>query len=556
MEINCLKTVFFLFTLGIDILKVPIELKIDGRALAWDQTPVYLGVTLDRKLSMFDHVRAVREKASSKLNIVKRLASTTWGAKADVLRVLYLGTVRAQIDYSLPVQIYASATALKTLDSVQNSALRLICGTFRTAPIAALEIMANVPPLATRRDRAVITAFERYKRLEESSPLRVMVDSWQARRRISMQSFMHRAMRIGHEVGLSGDRLPLRTGVEPSPHLTFNLPEVRTKLIDPTVGKKSGPAERLTASLLTVQTYSGSTKAYTDGSVSTGAEVRAGYGALVLYPGLANEGDLPRSGRVDPRHALVEELSGPCGNVCIFDAEMEAIRIAVEAIGTRFGSQSVQVTDVVILTDALSVLQAIDGLGTWPARMVSLLLVISDLILRYGVKVVLQWIPSHAGVTGNEIADSLAKKGSLVPTSNGAASFESARRTIREWEARQWFKSWDENLTGRGVWVSLKRPDRSDPWWRLRRREQAAVAQFRTGHCPIGAYFGRFRPNYDTRCRHCREDDETVEHVLTGCRALQEDRVDVNGRPFAPGLYGSLATLSSTGGFILRALRE
>ena len=72
----------------------------------------------------------------------------------------------------------------------------------------------------------------------------------------------------------------------------------------------------------------------------------------------------------------------------------------------------------------------------------------------------------------------------------------------------------------------------------------------------MGAYFGRFRPNYDTRCRHCREDDETVEHVLTGCRVLQEDRVDMNGRPFVPSLYGSAATLSSTGGFILRALIE
>ena len=50
--------------------------------------------------------------------------------------------------------------------------------------------------------------------------------------------------------------------------------------------------------------------------------------------------------------------------------------------------------------------------------MVRLLLVISDLILRYKVKVVLQWIPSHAGVIGNEIAEALAKKGSLVPTLN------------------------------------------------------------------------------------------------------------------------------------------
>ena len=98
LEVNCLKTVYSLFTLGIDILKEPIRLKIGDQVLRNDPKPVYLGVTLDRKLSMYDHVRIVRENASSKLNILKRLASTSWGAKANVLRTLYLEAVRSQID--------------------------------------------------------------------------------------------------------------------------------------------------------------------------------------------------------------------------------------------------------------------------------------------------------------------------------------------------------------------------------------------------------------------------------------------------------------------------
>ena len=90
---------------------MPIRLTIDGQELRQEQNPVYLGVTLDRKLSMFDHVRVVKKNATSKLSIVKRLASTSWGAKARVLRTLYLGAVRSQMEYSLPVQIYASKTA-------------------------------------------------------------------------------------------------------------------------------------------------------------------------------------------------------------------------------------------------------------------------------------------------------------------------------------------------------------------------------------------------------------------------------------------------------------
>ena len=80
--------------------------------------------------------------------------------------------------------MYALWTSLVQLDNVQNQALQLICGTFRTTPTAAIEIMVNVPPLGLYRKRAVITVYERYKRLEESYPLRMMVDSWEENRRI------------------------------------------------------------------------------------------------------------------------------------------------------------------------------------------------------------------------------------------------------------------------------------------------------------------------------------------------------------------------------------
>jgi hypothetical protein len=284
LEINCVKTVYSLFTLGIDVLKVSM-LTIDGQELRQEQNPVYLGVTLDWKLSMYDHVRVVKENATSKLSIVKRLASTGWGAKASVLRTLYLGAVRSQMEYSLPVQIYASKTALETLDNVQNHALRLICGTFRTTPTAAVEIMANVPPLRLHRQKAVITAYERYKRLEESCPLRMMVDSWEENDRIQMRSFMHHATGLCARIALPGDRMPLR-GVgfplDSSPY----LPKVRMHMTDPTVGKHSSLAERLAIALETVNTSSDCIKCYTNCSASDvtahGGKRRSGYGVRVL----------------------------------------------------------------------------------------------------------------------------------------------------------------------------------------------------------------------------------------------------------------------------------
>ena len=73
-----------------------------------------------------------------------------------MLRTLYIGAVRSQIDYSLAVQVYGSKTALETLNRVQNQSLRLIYDTFRTSPVAAAEIIANVAPLHLKEEQGDI----------------------------------------------------------------------------------------------------------------------------------------------------------------------------------------------------------------------------------------------------------------------------------------------------------------------------------------------------------------------------------------------------------------
>ena len=53
-----------------------------------DDNPIYLGVTLDRQLSLKEHTQKVKHKATKRLNLLKRLASTSWGATPDLEGVL------------------------------------------------------------------------------------------------------------------------------------------------------------------------------------------------------------------------------------------------------------------------------------------------------------------------------------------------------------------------------------------------------------------------------------------------------------------------------------
>ena len=132
----------------------------------------------------------------------------------------------------------------------------------------------------------------------------------------------------------------------------------------------------------------------------------------------------------------------------------------------------------------------------------------------FGVVSLLQWLPSHTGVKGNETADGLAREAMLAPTFAAPSNYLNVLVEIRRWELDQWYVSWDTGSTARNVWPHLRRPNKSDPWWKLKHADQAIISQCRTGHAPIGAYFVKCRPNFDDRGRHCGSDAETVDHLL------------------------------------------
>ena len=103
---------------------------------------------------------------------------------------------------------------------------------------------------------------------------------------------------------------------------------------------------------------------------------------------------------------------------------MEAISVAIRAVRTRLDDGSAARADVVLFTDALSILQAINGMGEWPWRLKRMTAAISGLISSHGVKVTLQWIPGHAGVPGNEVVDQLAKRGVPAGARRGRTMFD------------------------------------------------------------------------------------------------------------------------------------
>ena len=140
--------------------------------LTYDSTPLhllqatkYLGVTLDNKLSFSQHVDSTADKATKRLCILRRLTGTKWGATQDVLASTYKTYIRPLMEYGCEAFATASDATKKKLSTVQNNALRLVCGAATSTPITALESQTLTEPLEARRDKAVLKFFERSRRV-------------------------------------------------------------------------------------------------------------------------------------------------------------------------------------------------------------------------------------------------------------------------------------------------------------------------------------------------------------------------------------------------------
>ena len=169
LTINTTKTVYSIFSLSPTVSKEKPVITIQGKQIQKEENPTYLGVTLDSSLTLSEQMKKVKKKAKGRLKLVKKLASTSWGADKTTLRQLYLGYVRSTMDYSLALQSLSSPSTQESLEKIQNNALRFISGAMKTTPTAACEIHTNVEPFHLRREAAVVETVRRLTRQEEKT---------------------------------------------------------------------------------------------------------------------------------------------------------------------------------------------------------------------------------------------------------------------------------------------------------------------------------------------------------------------------------------------------
>lgn len=432
----------------------------------------FLGVIFDYKLNWREHIIMLIEKCRKSLNVIKALAHSKWGADPISLLRIYQAVVLSRVDYACTVYSSARKSLLKLLDAVHHTGIRYCIGAFPTSPVMKLYEESGLPPLAERRARFIVnyvTGIISNPNHPNNSLLFQNQNIYTNKRTIT------RPLGIRFlELLEDSDFLPLpKTFSEgPSEVAPWLIPHPNVRLDLTYYNKESTPRELYVQLFNTIShEYINHKQIYTDGS-----KIEDGVGSAIYVDGNSHMWTLPKYSS-------------------IFYAEQYALFQAL-----LFILMSETHKKFLIISDSLSVITSLSNL--YSRDPVTQIIQATIKYLSESLyEITLLWIPSHVGISGNEIVDRAARiaASEIIPDIDTVKSSDLKIHITKQ-------------ITNKYVYRMLT----------LTREETVKIHRLRIGHTSLTHEHllkGEPAPN----CEHCNVN-LTIQHILCECPTFKHQR--------------------------------
>ncbi|CAH1969569.1 unnamed protein product [Acanthoscelides obtectus] len=189
---------------------------------------------------------------------------------------------------------------------------------------------------------------------------------------------------------------------------------------------------------------------------------------------------------------------------------------------------------IIILSDSQAAMKALSACKITSSLVLQCRKALDCLAARHPVSLI--WVPGHAGIRGNETADTLAKTGSasklVGPEPALGVTAHKARRKMETWVARQHSQKWrsiTRNL--RQARELIEGPSAKDERFclSLDRANLRLLVGLLSGHNTLRRHLHVMGVAEDPLCERCGVEEETSALVLCRCEALNYTGVNYFG---------------------------
>ncbi|KAG6445231.1 hypothetical protein O3G_MSEX003784 [Manduca sexta] len=522
LNISQKKTKVCIFNRGRN--RINIQLIVNNNAIEQVNNFKYLGIWLDSSLKWGKHISETYNKCTQFLNIFKVLAGAKWGLHPKHLRKMYIAIIRSRIDYGSCLYGNSANSNLIKLDRVQNYAMRIIGGFVKTTPIHIMESELCLQPLFIRRLYLTGKYYIRSKSVCDNIVLKELEElsiqchgSYWKNKKLPLLIIIHR---IYKDLRIYSSHTPDIFSMDTWINSIDITDVVSTEIEGVNKAKRFTSSVELKANFLKMVSnhFSCHYVLYTDGSKDSQDSGAAFF---------------------DPQLNIITKFKIKA-NISIINCELIAISEALSYI------LHIDQENFVIFSDSKSSLQHLARVPSTLRGLPIAVVILNTLckIRAMNKNVTIQWIPSHSGIMGNEMADLGARQAAYEGINYIAVPvYSDVLGCVKNLCRQRWNEYYEEQSKTKGIWYkTMQAEPLRYPWFekrRIDRKHVVALLRMRAGHIPTNTFAHLVGKSNTPNCSVCKVRED-LHHVLVECERSAPERQDMFRGSLDVGICNSI----------------